>query len=175
MSTTDVQADLLAALIASTATFQSVTNTASMASARVRIAIGEATDEGHDDSDGQTPLDLPRAVVTRASERTSVVGTATYAGSGELLVLFEFRAPGSKVTQNEQEAWFTAATSDIVREAFTLSVSRASPTGYSTSHLQIRSAEMSDVSYLRPGLDQQPDENETRPRLRWQREWRVEY
>ena len=175
MSTTDVQADLLAALIASTATFQSVTGTASMAAARVRIAVGEATDDGHEDSDGQTPLDLPRAVVTRSSKSVSVVGTATFAGTGELLVLFEFRAPGSKATQNEQEAWFTAATDDIVSEGMTLSVSRASPSGYSTSHLQIRSSDLSDVSYLRPGLDQQPEENETRPRLRWQREWRVSY
>lgn len=175
MSTTDYQADLLAVLIASTATFQSVTGTATAAAAKKCIAIGDATDFGHDDADGQKPLRYPRAVITRSRKSRSLVGTATYAATGELLVLFEFRPPQEHATQNQQEAWFTAATDDIADEAWTLSVSRATPSGYSTSHLQIRNADMSDINYTHPRADDLPDDNEPDKQPLFDREWRVEY
>lgn len=174
MSTTDYQADLLKVLIASTATFQSVTGTATVAAAKNRIVIGEATDEGHDDSDPQKPLKFPRAVITRAAKSTALVGTATYARGGELLVLFQFRAPIAN-TITEQEAWFSAVTDDIEEEAMTISVSRATPSGYSTSHLQIRNSTLSDINFERAAMDNLPETAESPENTLFDREWRVEY
>lgn len=174
MSTTDYQADLLKVLIASTATFQSVTGTGSVAAARARIIIGEATDEGHDDSDPQKPMRFPRAIITRAGKSTTVVGTGTYSRGGELLVLFQFRAPIAN-TIAEQEAWFTAVTHDIEDEAMTISVSRATPSGYSTSHLQIRNSTLSDINFERAALDNLPETAESPENTLFDREWRVEY
>lgn len=174
MSAFDGQADLLATLYASTATFQSVTGTNTVPTAKAKIAIHEALDEG-DETAPKIPY--PRAIIADGGviERARV-GTGTWMGAGSLFLSFEFEAPTDKITTNAQRAWFLEKTSAIMREAEVIADSRVTPSGYSTSHLHIRKYRRTyGPQYIQPSMREQPEDTANPLRVLWAIEFEVEY
>ena len=174
MSAFDGQADLLATLIASTATFQSVTGMSTVATAKERIALPEALD---DDTAEAHAVPYPRAIITDGSliERRSAA-TGTWRGTGSLFLAFEFEAPPDKRTELTQRAWFLNKVSTLLREAEVISDSRATPSGYSSTHLVLRSyRRVAGPFVVAPARREQPDDSEAELRPLWAIEFEVEY
>lgn len=174
MSAFDGQADLLATLVASCATYQSVTGTSTVLSAKNTIGIHEALDE----TDETAPkIVYPRAVIADGGIISRLrVGTGTWMGTGSLFLSFEFEAPTDKVTTKAQRAWFLEKTSAIMREAEVIADSRATPTGYTTSHLHIRAYKRTfGPNYIQPSDREQPEDTTNQPRVLWVIEFEIEY
>jgi hypothetical protein len=178
MSAFDGQADLLATLIASCAEFQSVVGASgatAVTQAKDKIAIHEALDK---DTPLAPRITYPRAIIADGGviER-QMVGTAIpLSGTGSLYLGFEFEAPADKTTTKSQRAWFLSKVSTIMREAEVLVTSRATPAGYSTSHLQIRSYKRTaGPMYVQPSERAQPTHTDNRLRVLWVIEFEVIY
>ena len=137
MSIFNGQADLLAELVAASSTFQTLTGTASVAAAKVFVKIAEAFDEtmGSD-----TVLAYPRAIIADGgivSRRKVDIGQMS--GRGSLFLSFEIEIPtGNQTTILTQRTYFLDRVSAIISEMEVVSMSRATPSGYSTSHLQMQ-------------------------------------
>lgn len=174
MSAFDGQADLLATLIASTATFQSVTGTSTVPAAKNKVGLHEALDE---DDETAPQILYPRAIIADGGiiERMRV-GTGTWMGSGSMFLSFEFEAPTDKTTTKAQRAWFLEKTSAIMREAEVIADSRATPTGYTTSHLHIRKYKRTaGPSYIQVSEREQPPDTDNPLRVLWAIEVEIEY
>lgn len=134
MSIFDEQADLLAELFAATATWQTITRTSTAADAKRKIGIHEVENQG------QRKLDYPRIVIYDGGtiEREKLA-TATWGGRGSLIATFEIELTKTHgLRAEEQRSHFVTLLSDLWREAEVISDSRAAPSGYSVSHLQVR-------------------------------------
>lgn len=174
MSVFDGQSDLLRTLIASCATFQTVTGQSTVAAAKTRCVAHEALDETNESA---TAVPYPRAIVADGGviER-DCVGTSTWRGVGSLWLVFQFAAPADKTTTLAQREWFTTKTSTIMREAEVIADSRATPSGYSTSHLRIRRyRRTTGPQYVQPIEREQPDETANPLGPLWEIEFEVEY
>lgn len=174
MSAFDGQADLLATLIASTAQFQTVTGTATVDAAKAKIALHEAKDKT---TAAELRLTYPRAIVGDGGPIERVrVGTGTWQGTGSLFLGFEFEAPADKTTTRSQRAWFLEKVSSIMRQAEVIADSRATPTGYSTSHLHIRGYKrVAGPHYVQPSERAQPSDTQNLLRVLWVIEFEVMY
>lgn len=174
MSAFDGQADLLATLIASSATFRTLTATSTVAAAKDRIAIHEAEDE---DSSTEKQMPYPRAVISDGGliERENV-GTGTWKGTGSLFLAFEFEAPPSKQSVKQQRAWFVGQVSSIMRESEVVSDSRATPSGYTTTHLVVRRyRRTAGPLVVLPSDREHDDASQAQLRPLWAVEFEIEY
>ena len=170
MSAFDGQMDLLATLIASTAEFQSTTSASTVALAKDRIGYHESADE-------ENPIKYPRATIADGGviERVKT-STGSWRGTGSLFLSFEFPAPTNKVTVEQQREWFLTKVSTIMRQAEVIGDSRATPTGYSTSHLMIRSYRRLNGPFaLQPSERDLPEDTDSPLRPLWAIEFEVEY
>ncbi len=177
MSAFDGQADLLATLIASCATFQSVVGASgatAVTQAKDKIGLHEALDE---DDETAAAINYPRAIIADGGVISRMrVGTGTWMGTGSLFLSFEFEAPTDKQTTKSQRTWFLEKTSAIMREAEVIADSRAAPTGYSTSHLHIRQYKRTfGPNYIQPGEREQPEDTQNPLRVLWVMEFEIEY
>jgi hypothetical protein len=171
MSVFDGQSDLLATLVASSTTFRTLVNESTVALAKNHIGIFEAEDET---TATETAIAYPRAIIADGGivER-ELVGTATRKGSGSLFLAFEFEAPSDKTTVLLQRTWFVGQVSTIIREMEVVSDSRATPSGYSTSHLLVRKIRRSAGPLIVPQSDREQTTTALRPL--WAMEFEVEY
>jgi hypothetical protein len=97
-------------------------------------------------------------------------------GAGSLFLSFEFETPTDKITTKAQRAWFLEKTSAIMREAEVIADSRATPSGYSTSHLQFRKYKRTfGPNYIQPSEREQPEDTENPLRVLWVMEFEIEY
>ena len=137
MSAFSPQADLLAVLVASSATFQAIVSAGTVAEARASVAIPVAFDEEQGDDQ---PLAYPRAIITDGGViNRKAVGVGARSGTGSLFLAFEVTIPQeSQGTVYARRAYFMAKVSAIIQEMEAVSDSRATPSGYTTSHLQIK-------------------------------------
>jgi hypothetical protein len=161
VSAFDAQADLMRVLIASCSTFQTVTGLSTVALAKARVAEHQALDE----EDEASPIvEYPRCI-----------GTATWGGTGSLLLVFQFEAPSDKASTLAQREWFVGKVSAIMREAEVIAASRATPSGYDTSHLHIKAYRRTAGPYALPPrlVDQDAEDVPVRPL--WEMEFEVEY
>jgi hypothetical protein len=173
VSAFDAQADLMRVLIASCSTFQTVTGLSTVALAKARVAEHQALDE----EDEASPIvEYPRCIVADGGviERR-VMGTATWGGTGSLLLVFQFEAPSDKASTLAQREWFVGKVSAIMREAEVIAASRATPSGYDTSHLHIKAYRRTAGPYALPPrlVDQDAEDVPVRPL--WEMEFEVEY
>lgn len=170
MSAFDGQMDLLATLIASTAQFQTITATSTVALAKDRIGYHEA-------ADGDAPIKYPRAVISDGGviERVKT-STGSWRGTGSLFLSFEFPAPTTKTTVELQREWFLSQVSTIMRQAEVIGDSRATPSGYSNSHLMIRAYRRLNGPFaLQPSERDLGEETENELQPLWVVEFEVEY
>lgn len=170
MSAFDGQMDLLATLIASTAKFQSLTGTATVAAAKERIGSHEA-------ADGPDGVPLPRAIIADGGTVERIkTSTGSWRGSGSLFLTFEASAPSDKKTVEQQREWFVAAVSTLMRQAEVIADSRATPSGYSSSHLMIRQYRRTNgPHYYQPAIIEAPEDTQNPVLPVWVMEFEVEY
>ena len=163
------QADLLAELFAATAKWKTITQTTTAADAKRKIAIHEAEDRG------QPKLSYPRIVIYDGGtiERNKLA-TSTWGGRGSLIATFEIELTKTHgLTAAAQRATFSQLISDLWREAEVISDSRAAPSGYSTSHLQITTYRRSEGPQYVPPTERGPQDGVLK--TLWQMEFEVEY
>jgi hypothetical protein len=172
VSVFDGQADLLATLIASSATFQTLTGTATVAAAKAKIGIHEAFD---DTIGSDAAITYPRAIVADGGivER-ELVGTANRKGTGSLFLSFEFESPADKTTILLQRTWFVGQVSTIMREAEVISDSRATPSGYTSTHILIRRYRRTFGPQVVLQCDRDQTTNDSGRNL-WAMEFEIEY
>ena len=172
MSIFDGQADLLATLIASTALFQALTETVEVAAAKLKIGLHESADEGAGE------ITFPRATIYEGGpvERQKI-GTGVWRGSGSLFLLFEIEVPLANATSLQaQREYFVTKVATIMRQAEVIADSRATPTGYSTSHLQMkRYTKSSGPDYVLASKREKKSPAGTPDLTLWQMEFEVEY
>jgi hypothetical protein len=172
MAIFDGQADLLATLFASTATFQSITGTTTVAAAKARIGLHQSADEG------VTNIAYPRITIFEGGTvESEKAGTGVWRGRGSLFALFEIEIPAaSAVSVQTQRACITSKISAIIREAQVIADSRATPTGYTTSHLQVRRfVRTSGPDFVRQIDREQNAPGDAAPQPLWEMEWEIEY
>lgn len=166
------QADLLATLFAYTATFKALVGVTTVDAAKTRIGLHQSDDEGCD------RIEYPRITIfeggTLASEK---VGTSSWRGTGSLFALFEIEVPTTFATSiPAQRSYFTAKVSAIIREAQVIADSRATPSGYSTSHLQIRRFSRVEGPGYVPAVKREQNAPGVAPdQPLWQMEFEIEY
>lgn len=159
---------MLEVLLASSATWQSITNTASVADAREFIHLGE----------GDNDAKYPRAVIGDLSLTSTAVATGQSSGRGRLYLAFYIKVDISTYrTREARRAWVRSKLGDIRQEMEVVSFSRATPAGYSISHLVLRSIDQMFIPpYERPARDSDIDSDSDIPtHAVWQSEWEVEY
>lgn len=172
----DGQADLLQELVAASATFQTLTGESTVAATKKHVALAEAEDEDPDESTQPQRLDYPRAIVSDGGiVEIESVSMSDSRGSGSLFLSFEFEIPiGSRSTMAIKRAWFVTKVSAVIQEMWVVSKSRATPTGYSTSHLQIlRTTRVNGPGEI-PQDAVEPNEDGS-PRFIWVMEFEVTY
>lgn len=135
-----VSAGALRSLVASSATFQAVTATASEAAAKNHVHLDWAEDRL---AAGVRQDPFPRAVIEQAADRLIEPGRRNLKYEGELCLSFEFNlgalftAEGGTAGDNNDEAtWFRNKVGKILREMF-----ETAPTAPQT-YLQITEMEM---------------------------------
>ena len=131
------QADLLAELVAASATWQTLTGTATVAAAKAFVKIAAAFDETQGSDTAQA---IPRAIIADGGIISrKKVSIGQYEGSGGLFLSFEIGIPSaSQTTLLTRRTYFLDRISAIISEMEVISASRAAPSGYSTSHIQIK-------------------------------------
>ncbi len=171
----DAQADLLQELVAASTTFQTLTGESTVAATKKHTALAEAMDEDEDESNQPQKLAYPRAIVADGGivslKRISISDSV---GSGSLFLSFEIEIPAGYRTMATKRAWFVGKVSAIVQEMLAASISRATPSGYSTSHLQI--IEMNRVNGPGEyGQNEVEPNDDGSPRFIWAMEFEVTY
>jgi hypothetical protein len=172
----DGQADLLQELVAASATFRTLTGESTVAAAKKHVALAEAQDEDDDESSQPQKLDYPRAIVSDGGivdiESTSFSDTR---GTGSLFLSFEFEVPkANRGSMATKRTWFVTKVSTIIEEMWTVSKSRATPSGYSTSHLQLlRTTRVNGPGEY--GQDEVEPHEDGSPRFIWAMEYEVTY
>ncbi len=173
MSAFDEQLDLLRVLVASSSTFQTLTGSATVAAAKMRVAGHEALD---DEYDGEIVTQYPRAIVSDGGViQRERQGTGCWGGNGSLFLLFQITTPTDKVSSLSQREWFVDKASSIMREMEVIADSRAAPSGYSTSHLYIHRYRRTAGPNAVPAVDREHEESNTPQPPLWEMEFEVEF
>lgn len=164
--------EMLEVLLAHSSTFQTLVGAANAAAALAYIRQVQAEDTG------AAELVYPRAIVSEIEEESELVGTATWRRRGALLLSLEAEIPAaSDDTVEMQRDWFLERVRNIQSEMETASASRATPSGYSHSHLQVRKCSWAVEPFLVPLADREDVDVEAvvnRQPL-WACQWRVEW
>jgi hypothetical protein len=161
--------EMLEVLLASSARFRTLVGAADVAAALAFIRQFQAEDTG------AAELVYPRAIISEEEEESELVGTATWRRRGALLLALEVQA--TQATVELQRAWFVALVRAIQSEMETVSASRATPTGYTHSHLVVRRFSWAVPPFLVAQCDREDidDEAEELPDPLWACQWRVEW
>jgi hypothetical protein len=123
--------------------------------------------------------------VEEIERKRSAAGTATFRGSGALLLSIEAETPDSESqTYEEQRVWFRELIDTLEQELRELSATRATPAantlepaGYSVSHFQIRDMSWAVDPFLIPEVEREDVEvtADSPQRPVWAVQYRVEY
>lgn len=165
--------EMAGVLLAYSSTWQALVGAATPNEALEFIQQYQAEDRGEDIAP------YPRAIVQESEESRGVKGTASKAGgSGALLVSIECEVPDAHVASvSAQRAWFVDQIRNIQNDMLVTSISRATPTGYTHSHLQVREISWAVEPFLLPIADRQDldVEDDTPLAPLWLVQLRVEY
>lgn len=163
---------MLEVLLAHSSTFQALTGAANAAAALAFIRQSQAEDRGAD------ALDYPRAIVEAVEESSEQAGTGTRRRRGALLLSFEAEVPPAHDDTVElQRTWFLDQVRSIQADMEAISDSRATPSGYTHSHLQIKQMTW-DVEPFQVPLSEREDVEVAAVANRspvWACRWRVEW
>lgn len=122
-------AEMLEVLLASTATWQAVTGTATLALARAYVDIYERLESAG----------YPRALIQDDPLWGNPVATGTGSGGGALSLSFWVKPDLAVYTSREaRRTWLRGQLADIKNEMEVLSYGRTTPAGYTNSHLLVK-------------------------------------
>ena len=174
----DTQADLLQELVSASSTFQTLCGESTVAATKKHTALAQAEDEDDDESNTPQKLGYPRAIVADGGiVDIESISMSDCRGTGSLFLSFEFEIPkASRTSMAVKRAWFVTKVSAIIQEMWTTSKSRATPSGYTTSHLQLlRTTRVNGPGEYPQDVVDQGDENTTPPGPIWAMEFEVTY
>lgn len=163
---------MLAVLLAYSSTFQTLVGASTPTEALARIAHGQAEEAGDE------PLEYPRAYVEEIERSRTNKATRTFVGRGALLLNIEAQPPDDQLeTVEAQRTWFKTLVDAIELDLRTTSSSRATPTGYSVSHFQLKDITWNVEPFLMPEAEREDQASDTTTLAKplWCCQLRVEY
>lgn len=149
--------------------------------------VSQALDFIHDGQVEQAGEDKPSrtfAVVEEIERTRQIAGTATWRGSGALMISLQATVPDEAAgSYAESRQWFMGLINQIQSEMETISASRATPlipgtnTPYGHSHFQIRQMNWSLDPFQIPEVEREDVEttDDVLANPEWAVQWRVEY
>ncbi len=162
------QAEMLEVLLSYCATWQTLTNASSDPdTAALSIHQYECDD---DES-------YPRATIIEGEATSQAVAiSSVYSGTGRLWLVLDLVPDVTMETRKARRAWVRQQVFSIKAEMEALSYGRSTPTGYSVSHLVVKSVRVgapTEVAQINRPTD---DENcNDQPEFVWRTEIEVEY
>lgn len=166
------QGEMLAVLLATTAAWQALTGTGTVAAALAFTHQFQAEDAG------AQLAPYPRAVISETEEERRIHATASFTGGGAMLLGIEALVPDAQATSVQTERdWFVDQIRTLREQMLVLSASRATPAGYTHSHLQVRNIGWA-VEPFRVDIEEREDQELATTTARkplWAVQFRVEY
>jgi hypothetical protein len=163
------QEEMCRVLLAYSSTWQDLLGAASPDEALLKTKAYQAEDAGDE------PVTYPRAIIEAIEKERK---TGSFGGRGALLISFEIEPPDDQCDSVEtQRKWVVDTLNAIDDEIRTISYSRATPTGYDTSHLYLRSTAWSVEPFRVPDSEREDidPESQTPPKPLWAHQLRIEY
>jgi hypothetical protein len=161
------QAEMLEVLLASTALWQTLCGVATVPLARAFVHREEALETAS----------YPRAIVVEGPSWLAATGTGQHAGGGQLWLTLGFSVDTTAhATRQARRAWVRDQVITLRQQMLALAQSRATPAGYSVSHLAVRRITL-EIPPRELAISEQPVDvaGDLPQRVIWAAEMSVEY
>jgi hypothetical protein len=162
------QAEMLEVLLSYCATWQTLTNASSTpATAALFIHQEECDDDAA----------YPRATIVEGESTSQAVAiSSVYSGTGRLWLVIDLVPDVTLETRKARRTWARVQVHTIKQEMEALSYGRTTPTGYSVSHLVLKSVRVSPSREV-PQIERASDDENCndQPEHVWRTELEVEY